>query len=136
MKTDLVTVSPDDTMKTVEDIFKKAKFHHLPVEWDGHLVGIVSKSDYLFFKRGFSEDGSDTRMDNLRLKTRKVKEFMTTGLAHLEPTDKINVALEVFKENLFHAIPVVEDGKIVGMVTTFDVINALSERGQKQYNIK
>ncbi len=134
MTTDIITVSPDDTMKKVEEIFEKEKFHHLPVIWDGHLVGMVSKTDYLFFKRGFSDDSAEARIDLLRLKSRKVKEFMTSGLGHLEPDDRINVALEVFKANLFHAIPIVENGQLKGMVTTFDIINRLSETGEMKYN--
>ena len=55
-----------------------------------------------------------------------VKDIMTKRLAKLEPTDKINVALEVFKENLFHALPVVEGDKIVGIVSTFDIIKRLA----------
>ena len=134
MTTNVVTVSPEDTMKKVEEIFTKEKFHHLPVVWDGHLVGMVSKSDYLFFKRGFNDDTSDARVDLLRLKTRKVKDFMTSGLAHLEPTDRINVALEVFKENMFHAIPIVENGQLKGMLTTFDIINQISITGERKYS--
>jgi acetoin utilization protein AcuB len=48
---------------------------------------------------------------------------MTTGIAKLEPTDKINVAMEIFKENLFHAIPVVLDEKLVGIITTYDILS-------------
>lgn len=135
MTSNVTTVSPEDSMSKVEDIFQNEKFHHLPVIWDGHLVGMVSKSDYLFFKRGFNDNSSDARIDKLRLKSHKVKEFMTSGLAHLEPSDKINVALEVFKENLFHAIPVVENGKLVGLVTTLDIIKQLAETGEKIYNL-
>ena len=57
----------------------------------------------------------------------KVEDIMTKGIASLESTDRINVALQVFSENLFHAIPVVDDGELVGMLTTFDIIKALLE---------
>ena len=136
MTTNVTSVSPEDTMKKVEEIFQNESFHHLPVVWDDHLVGMVSKSDYLFFKRGFNDDTTDARVDLLRLKTRKVKEFMTSGLAHLEPEDKINVALEVFKENIFHAIPVVKEGKLVGIITTLDIIKQLAETGERTYRLK
>jgi acetoin utilization protein AcuB len=51
---------------------------------------------------------------------------MTTKLAKLEPSDKINVALEVFKENLFHGIPIVNNDALVGIVTTYDIIKHLA----------
>ena len=53
---------------------------------------------------------------------------MTKGLAKLTPDQRINVALEIFLENRFHAIPVVEEqsGELIGIITTFDVIKALA----------
>ncbi len=127
MTTDLRTVSPNDTLKNVEDLFRNNRFHHLPVVIDNELIGMVSKSDYFFFKRGFNDNSLDAKVDLFRLKTHKVKDIMITKLAKLEVSDKINVALEVFKENLFHALPVVEGNKLVGMVTTFDIINHLAK---------
>lgn len=126
MTKDVINVHPEDTLKEVDDMFKVHSFHHLPVVKQDKLVGMVSKSDFLFFKRGFNDNNLDAKVDLFRLKTHKVKDIMITRLAKLEPSDKINVALEVFKENLFHALPVVENGRIVGMLTTFDIINHLA----------
>ena len=127
MSKEIISVEPEDTIKTVEKLFKENRIHHLPVVEGEKLVGIVSKSDYLFFKRGFNDLTTDNRIDEFRMKTRKVRDIMTKGIARLEPTERINVAVEVFKENLFHAIPIVDDGKLVGMLTTFDIIRKLSE---------
>jgi acetoin utilization protein AcuB len=127
MTTEVKTVEPEDTMKKVEQVFRENRIHHIPVVEKGKLLGIVSKSDYLFFKRGFNDQTTDNRIDEFRLKTRKVKDIMTKGIAKLETADRIGVALEIFKENLFHAIPIVDDGKLVGIITTFDIIKKMSE---------
>jgi len=126
MTENLITVGPEDNLKKIQDIFETNNIHHLPVIDKGQLSGMLSKSDYLFFRRGFIKDDSDNELDQLRLKTSKVKEIMTDRLAILEPTDRIQAAVEVFKENLFHAIPVVENGFLRGIVTTLDIINHLS----------
>ena len=127
MTKNIISVEPEDTIKKVENIFREHRFHHLPVIEDEKLIGLVSKSDYLFFKRVFNDESTDNRIDEFRLKTRKVKDIMTKGIAKIEPTERINVALEIFKENLFHAIPVVKENELVGMVTTLDIIRKLSE---------
>ena len=127
MTTEVNTVEPEDTMKKVEQVFRENRINHIPVVEEGKLLGIVSKSDYLFFKRGFNDQTTDNRIDEFRLKTRKVKDIMTKGIAKLETADRIGVALEIFKENLFHAIPIVDDGKLVGIITTFDIIKKMSE---------
>lgn len=127
MTTELITVSENDPVSKIEEIFKENKIHHIPVIDKGKLIGLISKSDYLFFKRGFNDDRVDERLDSFRMRVHTVKEIMTTKLATLESNAKINVALEIFKENLFHAIPIVEDEKLIGIVTTLDVIKHLAD---------
>jgi CBS domain-containing protein len=129
MSTELLTVHPKDTLKDVKDIFDNNKIHHLPVVKFKKLVGMISKTDLFYFLRGYHNDPSAEIFENNRLQSFSAGEIMTTGLAKLEPTDKIVVALEVFKENLFHAVPVIEKGELIGLVTTYDIIKALSESG-------
>ena len=127
MKTDLITVGPEDQLSKIKELFDKHKIHHLPVIDEGRLVGMISKSDFLFFRKGFQTNISDEEVEEFRLKTHRAKDIMTTGLGKLNPEDRINVALEVFKENLFHAIPVVEDNYLKGIVTTLDIIQHLAD---------
>lgn len=123
----LITVRPDDTIKRVEELFKEFRIHHLPVVDKGSLVGIVSKTDYMFFKRGYGQGGPEKTYDELRLKSHYVKEIMVTGIAKLDADDRINVAIEVFKINMFHALPVMDGDALVGMITTHDLIKHLAE---------
>jgi len=49
---------------------------------------------------------------------------MTKQLAKLKPNDTISIALGYFRENRFHAIPIVDENKkLVGIVSTLDMIN-------------
>lgn len=51
------------------------------------------------------------------------KDVMTQQVVKLHSEDPITVALGIFKENLFHALPIVDDeNKVVGMLTTFDML--------------
>ena len=126
MTKNLITLSPEDELIKVRDVFEKQRIHHIPVIQDNELVGMVSKSDYLFFLRGFANKSTDLKLERFRLKTHHVKELMTTKLAKLGPDQKINVALEIFKENLFHAVPIVDNNGLVGIVTTWDIINNIA----------
>lgn len=111
MTTDLITLSPDDTLDRVRAIFLSKRIHHLPVVEGKKLLGLLTTYDLFKLER------PDTKLDNIR-----VRDAMTTKLAILEPQQKIGVAAEVFLENLFHAVPIVEEGNLVGIVTTFDVL--------------
>lgn len=129
MSTQLITVSPSDDLLTVKEIFDKHAIHHVPVVRFKEIVGIISKTDFLSFLMGerIMNDTAGAHTLEARLKAHKAEEIMTRGLAKLEPDDRINVALELFKLNRFHAIPVVKNGELVGLLTPHDIIVALAE---------
>lgn len=126
MTTNLITAHPSDKLVVLKAMFDKNKIHHIPVVIFKEIVGMVSKTDLLSFLKGFENDSYDDYMNNVRLKNYTAEDIMTKGLAKLEPNDRLNVALEVFKENLFRALPVVENGELIGMLTTLDIIKALA----------
>ncbi len=126
MTTNLITVHPKDTLLDVKGIFDEHRIHHLPVVEYKKLLGIISKTDLLMYQRNYDKIPYKDVFEESRLKAYNVKDVMTTGLAVLSPDDRIDVALEVFKENILHAIPIVENGDLVGLLTTHDIINALS----------
>ena len=120
ISTNLITVHEDDSLAKVEEIFNTHRIHHLPVVYTSRLAGIISKTDFKYFKRGIANS-------NQSLENTKCSEIMTKGVATLSKDDKINVAIEVFKENLFHAIPIMDDDRVVGIVSTHDIMKAISE---------
>lgn len=122
-----VTISPEDNLLAAKDVFEKYQIHHIPVVFEGDLVGMLSKSDFSFFKRGFNDEADDKVLSDVKLNNYKVKSIMTKGLAKLDADDRINLALEIFKSNVFHALPVMESNKIVGIITTHDIIKHLAD---------
>ena len=126
MTTDLITVNPSDSMMRVKEIFDKHKIHHIPVVDYKKIVGIISQTDFLLFHRGYSNKEMDRFTNEARLRAYKVEEIMTKGLAKVSSTDQIRTVLEVFRLNRFHALPVVNGEELVGLVTTFDIIDALA----------
>lgn len=125
MTAKLHTVNPEDSLMAVKELFDNYPIHHVPVVSYKHIEGIVSKTDFLHFLRGFKSNDMDKFIDETRLRSWKAGEIMTKGLAKVESTDPIRTALEVFLVNRFHAIPVVDNGDLVGIVTTFDIIRAI-----------
>lgn len=132
MVTDLVTVNPEDNLLSVKKIFESHKFHHLPVVRFKKIVGIISKNDFEHFTGGLSHHGDDHAVNERRLERAKVEDIMTKGIGKLEPEDRINVALEIFSKNWFHALPVVKNDELVGIVTTQDVIKAVLDEKPRE----
>jgi len=128
MTTKLYTVSTEDNLATVKEIFDAHRIHHIPVVHVRQLAGMISRRDFEHFMGGMSHFEKDKQVGEQRLEHTKASEIMTAHLAKLEPDDRINVALEVFSRNLFHALPIVDgNGELAGIVTPFDVMKALLE---------
>lgn len=127
MTLDLITVNASDSLLVVKEKFDQKKMHHLPVVEYKRIVGMISKTDLLYFLKGIRVDETKTDYVNeARLTQFRAEDIMTTRLAKLEPADSIATALDVFKVNLFHALPVVDNDELVGILTTYDIISALA----------
>lgn len=113
MTTDLITVSPSTNLFVVRQIFMNNAIHHLPVvNNSGALIGLVTTYD--LWKNEIAPADYHHIM---------VMDVMTTKLAKLSETDKIGSAAEIFLDNRFHALPVVDtENVLIGIVTSHDVL--------------
>ena len=118
MTGDLICLLPEDSLRKVDEIFDSYTIHHIPVvDAEGKLKGIVSRIDFLKANHLFSLF-NESRFNELT-----VADIMTASLTTAEPTDTVALALGVFQKNLIHALPVVEDESLVGLVTTYDILD-------------
>lgn len=107
-----VTVGPSASLDEVKNIFMARRIHHLPVVRRGELIGLVTTYDLWQQDENFKDYGTIT-----------VQEVMTTRLAKISPSDKVGTAAELFLNKNIHALPVVdEDGQLLGIVTSFDIL--------------
>ena len=113
MTRDVITAGQEDSLTVARNIFLNNKVHHLPIVDGSRLVGILTTYD--LFRINGAHKGKN--YDDIT-----IKDVMTTHIATLEPEDKIGSAAELFLENLFHAVPIVKNGDLKGIVTSFDVI--------------
>lgn len=129
MTKNVIALKPDDTLAEARDLFEENKIHHLPVVLNKQIVGMVSKSDFYHFLHGFKGTHEmDKLMDETRLRSWKVEEIMTKGLAKVDSNEPIRNVLEVFLINRFHAVPIVDHDELVGIVTTFDLIKLIASQ--------
>lgn len=125
MTKQVLSVSAEDSLETIKEVFDTKNIHHVPVVHLRKIEGIISKNDFNLFLRGVPSNAIDEMLEETRLKNFKAKDIMTTRMAKVESTDRMNVVLEVFKINRFHALPVVDNNELVGIITTHDIITAL-----------
>lgn len=127
MSTDLITITPEESLVAVREIFEKNNIHHLPVVRYKAIVGMISKTDYYYFKQGCVGGAGKEEKEIYQLNQWKAEEIMTSKLAKLAIDDPIRTALDLFRLNRFHALPVIDKGNLVGIVTPHDIIEAIAD---------
>ena len=119
MATDLFTVRPDDALDLAASLMEWRHVRHVPVENDsGSLVGLVSHRDLVrLFARGTANAGQGI----------PVRSVMKTDLVTVEPNTPTLTALNIMREKGIGALPVVSDGKLLGLVTAYDFLTVSSK---------
>lgn len=123
-----VTVQVKDRLSEVINIVRKHHFRHVPVVDQGRLVGIISKND--LDRLSFSdylpneEDADDAIVEML-----SVSQVMTHKPRTVAQSETIYQVAKILSKEEFHALPVVDEKKkLVGIVTTTDVIKYMLEQ--------
>ncbi len=128
MTSSVFSLKKGDDLFAAEEMFKKHKIRHLPVLENGQIVGILSQTDLarISFVDNFGGDEGDvdTAVYNMLTLDQVMKQKPIT----IQTNQTIREAAEILSKNEFHALPVVEEGKLVGIVTTTDLINFLLEQ--------
>ena len=123
MTKEVITVFETATFSEIKRIFDTHHFHHLPVlDFSNQLKGIVSKEDlakasYLLTLNTTGKTYTEKEFDYI-----SAKDIMSSYPVFLTPDDEIDLAADVFLSNKLHALPILEDGRLVGIVTTHDLL--------------
>ena len=91
----------------------------------GHVIkqiGNISKQDFYKVAYIFSLETTGRTWSEKEYEVLKAEDLMTDHPLSLEPEDTIGLAADIFLANQFHAIPVVEDDRLVGLITTHDLL--------------
>ncbi len=115
-----------DSIESIQGIFAAHSFHHLPViDENEKVVGMISLSDYQKIIEIFStlNDFGVEMGNNNFARSMTAREMMTKPVVTIQSDATIEFALGIFRENLFHAMPVVDsETRLVGILSTFDLL--------------
>ena len=126
MTTDVETVERNDELSLADDIMKMKRVRHLPVVEDGRLVGVLSQRD-LFLAALSTAMGFGQKASKEFLKTVPVKEAMADDLVTVAPNEDVKVAARTMRDGKIGCLPVVDDGRLVGILTESDFLKLALE---------
>jgi CBS domain-containing protein len=153
METEVATVAPDDDVGDVLGRLARADFNGFPVVDDGEVVGIVTQHDLvslfqtedrvlwlpiglppftetLTYAVDISWDDLDLGIDLARNANRPISEVMTADVVTVTPDTTLDRLLDLLAddERDINRLPVVDDGRLVGIVARQDVLRAVRDR--------
>jgi len=150
MQSEPKTVRPDMTLSRLEQTFLSSGFTGFPVVSEGRLVGVVSRSDVvrsLLTERSRVEQVSDfytalgpvsgdTPLESLektaaqvgvRIATLKVEDVMIHEVVSIGSSDPVKRLADMMVEGHLHRLPVVDGDRLVGLVTSLDLVRGISD---------
>jgi CBS domain-containing protein len=119
MARELVTFAPESDIHRAMKVLLERRLSGAPViDGRGDLVGVLSKKDCLrvAFSSSYHQDLGG-----------RVAEYMSTVVATVEAGTDIVEAAELFLNSPYRRFPVIEDGRLVGQISRYDVLRALDD---------
>lgn len=148
MNRDVITCKPDDTLSTLVDLFKNKHISGMPVVESEKVVGIVSETDLLklFKTPEVSEEmflpspfeiiempiRSVIRFEEFKkaledIRIKPVKDIMKKKVYFISPDSSLEDASSMMVKHRVNRLPVIENGKLVGILVRSDIIRGLSK---------
>ena len=125
MSRDPVTVSMDDSLEAIEELFHLHHFHHVMVVGGRKLRGLISDRDVLRHRSPFARTIGEQRRDEATLKLH-AHQIMTRRPITVAPSTDVLVAAEIMVERRISCLPVVDETEaLVGVVTWKDLLHAV-----------
>jgi len=154
MKAEVVKISPEATAPEIQREFLRARVGALPVvASDGRLQGIVSRSDIVrqqsveqslaeLASSGIDADLSAPAgrlsLDSIgeavgrRLARLRARDLMIRDVVTVSPDDSLAEAAHRMLDRRIHRLPVVEEGRLVGILSAFDFVTLYAERVREE----
>jgi acetoin utilization protein AcuB len=110
MTSDPVAIGQHDTLSNAKAVMDEGRFRRLPVVEDGRLVGILTERDLREYT-GY-------------LGTTRVNAAMRTALVTVTPHNTVEDVARLMLKHKIGGLPVVAEGKLVGIVTTSDLLKS------------
>jgi len=144
MHTDVISIGPDATVRELADLLAAHSISGVPViDAQGALVGVVTEGDvimqdaelhfphYLQFLDSVIYLESVRRFEERFRKTfgNKVADVMSTEVVTVGPDATVHEVTTLMTDNSVNRLPVVDEGRVVGIITRGDIVRAIAQRG-------
>ncbi|MGU5684872.1 CBS domain-containing protein [Aeromonas allosaccharophila] len=126
MTTRVATVSMDDRLSVIKDIFEQAHFRHLLVLEEGELVGVISDRDLFRAISPYLDSEAEMNRDTETL-TKRAHQIMSRQLITIASHLTVRDGVKLMLEKGVSCLPVLENGALVGIISWKDFLKVALE---------
>lgn len=127
MTKDVITLDCNDNLETAEILFKRNNIRHIPVVKNKSIIGMLSYTDLLrisFADATDEYDDVETEVYNMFT----IEQVMAKNVISVQSSATIKEVAKLLGKKEFHALPVIDQDKLIGIVTSTNLINYLVEK--------
>lgn len=125
MTKQVITLNKTDDLEQAELLFKQHNIRHIPVISGEAIIGMLSYTDLLRISFADAADEYALDVESIVYNMFTIEQVMAKNLVSVSSHATIKEVAELLATKEFHALPVVDNNKLVGIVTTTDLINYL-----------
>jgi len=146
MTRDVISVTPETSIEELASVLSKNRISGAPVvDEEGALVGIVTEKDLIrqnarlhiptvirIFDASIMLGKPGRMLDEMkRMAATRVEDILSREVVTISPEDTIQEIATIMSEKNVHLLPVLDEGKIVGIVGKVDMVRALSTTSEE-----
>ena len=125
MTKNIIALNRNDDLESAEKLFKRYHIRHIPVVSGDVVIGMLSYTDLLRISFADAVGDEESEVDTVVYNMFTIDQVMTKNVVTVTSETDIKEVARIITSNDFHALPVVKNGDLVGIVTTTDLINYL-----------
>ena len=123
MTKNIIALTREDDLERAEMLFKRHKIKHIPVVSGEAIIGMLSYTDLMRISFAETHDEEINSVESVVYNMFTIEQVMVKNVVTVTSETTIKEVAKIFADREFHALPIVDDGALMGIVTTTDLLN-------------
>jgi len=123
MTKNIIGLTREDDLERAEMLFNRHKIKHIPVVSGEAIIGMLSFTDLMRISFAETPDEGNNSVEAVVYNMFTIEQVMVKNVVTVTSETTIKEVARILAEREFHALPIVDDGALVGIVTTTDLLN-------------
>ncbi|WP_282124650.1 CBS domain-containing protein [Algibacter mikhailovii] len=128
MTRNIVALTKSDDLEKAETLFKRNKIRHIPVVSRDMIIGMLSYTDLMRISYAETSSKFENTVESVVYNMFTIEQVMVKDVVTISSDTTVKEVTKILATREFHALPVVDNDTLVGIITTTDLLNYYLEQ--------